>query len=367
MEASHGIDHMKVSLIQDNIQIGSLLGAGAFAKVWHARDRRNGVEYALKIIDKRSIRACGRIQSVVHEKNVLSSLRHPGIVRLFFTFQDVAFLYFGLELVSGGELASLIEQMSSLSFSVAQFYAAEILVILEYLKSARIVHRDIKPTNLLVSSGGHIKLIDFDAAILVPESCSLDSFAVVRSTLTDLLSLRCFSWLCRKDSLCLELAGTTLYSPPEALLGTIKASTVFALDLWALGCVIYEMMAGKPAFHAENENRIIQRILDVDLVYPKHFCDVTARGLIEQLLSPDPRCRLGDENGFQKMKSHSFFGGSLDEFDRLLSMPPSLNDDDDFFNEVDVCMGREVTPVLGESFESTGAVPIMVKTFSTCA
>lgn len=162
---------------REDFEFATLLGEGAFAKVWLALDKKDDQEYALKIIDKRSIQAKGRTRSVMAERSFLSGFDYPGIASLFFTFQDDYSLYFALEFVSGGELATQIARMGSCSLEFAQFYTAEIVAVLTYLRAKRVAHRDLKPSNLLLTHDGHLKLVDFDAAVRVPSEGEGDAAA----------------------------------------------------------------------------------------------------------------------------------------------------------------------------------------------
>ncbi|CAJ1426530.1 unnamed protein product [Effrenium voratum] len=168
--ATRGAHSMnRLRLRREDFAFGSLLGEGAFARVLRAR-HDDGSEYAIKMVDKKMIQVQNRVEGVLMERSMLLSLDHPGIVQLHFAFQDEWALYFGLELAVGGELAAQIQRRGRCPLSFAQFYAAEIVSILAYLREQRVAHRDLKPENLLLDSEGHLKLVDFDSAVRVPEA-----------------------------------------------------------------------------------------------------------------------------------------------------------------------------------------------------
>eukprot|EP00913_Durusdinium_trenchii_P008591 g8067.t1 len=293
---------------------GSLLGEGAFARVLAARHRSGG-EYAIKMVDKKMVQdrrweVRDRSKGVLTERQMLLELEHPGIVRLHFAFQegdtcssqDDWALYFGLELVSGGELASQIQRMGTCPLRFTRFYAAEVVAILAYLRCKRVAHRDLKPENLLLtdegpaSSGkGRLKLVDFDAAMYVPEG---EADAAAGQPHTGVVD---------------SFVGTALYVAPEVLLGTVHAHQAFALDLWSLGCIIYLMLVGHTPFHADSEYLVFQRIQRADYSFPP--MDGEARALIEALLSHDPALRPGAEASAE-LQRHGFFGG-LEGFHQL--------------------------------------------------
>lgn len=285
---------------REDLEFGTLLGEGAFARVLHARDASCGEEFAVKIIDKRSVQAQDRLQSVLAERHLLSTLSHPGIVQLHFAFQDDWSLYFGLELLLGGELATQIARMGVCSLEFAKFYAAEIVTILGYLRWQRVAHRDLKPENLLLTLEGHLKLADFDAAVQVPED--------------------------QKSEELLSFAGTSLYLAPELLANTALLREAFSLDLWALGCILYLMLVGHTPFHAKSVYDAFQRIQQLDYSFPSEFPHAAAQALITALLDPTPARRAGVE-GLEELQSHEFFGGSQDAFAAICQEQPPIRVD----------------------------------------
>jgi len=332
-----------------DLEFGSLLGEGAFARVFHTRDKRSGQFYALKVIEKRQIQAQNRRDAVISEKNILMSLDHPSVARLYLSFQDDVALYFALELIEGGELALQIDRMGNCSFEFSQFYAAEIVVILEYLRSRRIAHRDLKPQNLLLTHAGHLKLVDFDAAIVVPDEGEGDAAGGCGQS----QELTC--------------AGTALYLPPEVLLSTVQLREAFALDLWAFGCVVFQMLVGKTPFHATPEYVMFQLILKCEYSFPYGFQHKSAQALIDALLQPQPDQRLGAK-GFDELKHHHMFGDV--GFDNvLLQRPPprldrlvrqgSIASEDSCGPSFDLS-SAECTPEVGQGFLSrfSAAIPV---------
>lgn len=337
-----------------DLEFGSLLGEGAFARVLHAQDRRNGKEYAVKIVEKRQVQAHGRKNSVLAEKTMLSSLDHPGVVRLHFAFQDDWSLYFVLELVSGGELATQIARMGACPLDFAKYYTAEIVAILTFLRVRRIAHRDLKPENLLLTAEGHLKLVDFDAAVFVLEEGEGDAAAG-----------------CSQGQP--SFAGTSLYLPPEVLLGTARPQDAFALDLWALGCVLFLMLVGETPFQAATEYLTFQRILQGDYSFPRDF-HPAARGLVAALLTPrsDARIGLGTE-GLAEVERHALFGGSRAAFAELrrgapprrvertsagaVPGPPSPSAS---LHSFDFASSAECTPEVGQRFQARSSTSLAV-------
>lgn len=205
---------------------GKELGSGAFARVVHAKRKITGEEYAVKIMEKAFIKKHRKVKYVMMEKNVLSKLSHPHIVKLYFTFQDKnpGNLYMVVDLCYS-ELLHYInycahEQLSTrkihdraLSMRNAQFYMAEIIEGLEFLHSRKIIHRDLKPENILLDRDGHIKIADFGTA--------LDKSNRLSSTDDELM-----------------FCGTAQFVSPEVL---EDRPATEGSDLWAIGCILFQV------------------------------------------------------------------------------------------------------------------------------
>ncbi|XP_077237700.1 3-phosphoinositide-dependent protein kinase 1-like isoform X2 [Tasmannia lanceolata] len=238
-------------------------------------------------MDKRFITKENKISYVKLERIVLDQLDHPGIIRLFFTFQDTYSLYMALESCEGGELFDQINKKGGLPEAEARFYTAEVVEALEYMHGVGLIHRDIKPENLLLTAEGHIKIADFgsvkpmkDSQINVPPTSAIEKACT--------------------------FVGTAGYVPPEVL---NSSPATFGNDLWALGCTLYQMLSGTSPFKDANEWLIFQRIIVRDLKFPDYFSD-EARDLIDKLLDMDPSKRLGcGPGGYAALKIHPFFKG----------------------------------------------------------
>jgi 3-phosphoinositide dependent protein kinase-1 len=135
-----------------NIEFGDMLGEGAYARVFHARLKSTNEEYAIKMMEKKHIIRHQKEAFVFNEKNVLSKLNHPNLMRLHATFQDNIALYFVLDLCPGGELFQQLKKAGKCSLEVTKFYIAEVVLALEYLNSQKIVHRDLS-RNTMISFG----------------------------------------------------------------------------------------------------------------------------------------------------------------------------------------------------------------------
>lgn len=238
---------------------------------------------------------------------MLAGAKHS-FVRLFCTFQDVDRLYFVLSYAKNGELLPYINKVGSFDIECTKFYSAEILRGLEYLHGLGIIHRDLKPENILLDEKMHVLITDFGSVKILK-----DPETVV--TRTDDSQQQQY----RRDRRG-SFVGTAQYVSPELL--TDKTASR-ASDVWALGCIVYQMVAGLPPFRSRSEYMIFQKILKLDYEIPDGFCEL-ARSLVSQLLVLEPTERLGaqDEHGagYPSIRAHPFFEGV--DFETLHEQTP---------------------------------------------
>jgi len=274
------------------------IGEGSYSTVTHAREKSTGKEFAIKILNKKHIIKEKKVKYVNVEKAVLNKIHnHPLIVRLYYTFQDSYSLYFVLDLAKKGDLLGFIRRIGSFDLECTKFYVAEIVTALEFLHKNDIIHRDLKPENILITESMHIKLTDFGTAKIIENNTESD----------------------RANS----FVGTAEYVSPELLndKATCKSS-----DFWALGCIIYQLLAGRPPFKGNNEYQTFQKIIKMEYDLPDEIPDV-AKDLIKKLLVEDPNHRIGADTpeggGYEALKSHPFFEGIVWK-DIHLQTPPEL-------------------------------------------
>ncbi|KAI0044332.1 kinase-like protein [Auriscalpium vulgare] len=269
-------------LSAEDFEFGEVLGEGAYSTVMHVTHRATRQEYAIKVLDKGHLKRNNKLQTALAEKNTLVRLGsgHPGIVRLHWAFQDEWSLYFVLDLAKNGELQSRIARMGSLSTTCARYYTAQLVDALDYMHNRGVIHRDLKPENLLLDDEFRIKVTDFGTGKLI-------DIAAENATKT--------------------FVGTAQYVSPELLEAneTSKSS-----DLWAIGCVIYQMIAGRFAFQGLSEYLTWQKIKQLEYTFPEGF-DEQAKDLIRRLLVRDPLERLGagppgSTNDMASLRAHPF-------------------------------------------------------------
>ena len=214
-----------------SFEIGELLGEGNYSMVYQATLKSTQEQFALKVVDKSKVKRYKKADEVVVEKWVLTNLAHPSMIRLFHAFQDQGSLFLALEFVPGGELWALTHK-KGLRPSLSAFYAAQMLDVLQYLHENDVVHRDVKPENVLLTATGHLKVIDFGTAKLLRHPIKLNA-----DTEADNKGARRGKFK--------EFVGTPEYMSPEAI---DNKDTDYRADLWSLGCFLVQMLAGMPPF-----------------------------------------------------------------------------------------------------------------------
>jgi 3-phosphoinositide dependent protein kinase-1 len=247
-------------------------------------------DYAIKVLDKRHIIKEKKVKYVNIEKDTLNRLTdHPGVVRLYYTFQDERSLYFVLDMCTGGELLGVLKRMTTFDEECTRFYAAQILDTIEYMHGKGVIHRDLKPENVLLDDQKHIKITDFGTAKLLVERKDAEGRATYDPDSSS------------TENRASSFVGTAEYVSPELL---TDKNACKASDLWAFGCIVYQLLAGRPPFKAGNEYQTFQKIVALEYEFPRGFPEL-AKDLVERLLVLEPQRRLTIEH----IKNHQFFDG----------------------------------------------------------
>ncbi|KAL3275860.1 hypothetical protein HHI36_020601 [Cryptolaemus montrouzieri] len=307
-----------------------ILGEGSFSTVYLTVEAESKKEYAIKVLRKRQIIRENKMEYVNREKKSLLKLggSDPSsrfFVHLYATFQDSEHLYFVLTYARNGELLDYLARQKTFKIEWVKYYAAELLLALEFMKVKHIIHRDLKPENILFDRKWHILITDFGSSKIVGEPDVLKK--------SDDTNCRR-----RKNS----FVGTAQYVSPEVLHGE---ETSYSSDLWAFGCIIYQMISGQTPFRAASEYLIFQKITNLDYQFPEEF-DQSAKDLVEKLINLVPEKRLGalDGTSYTSIREHEFFKNTnwddlgpapissegCDELDNLVipnNLKPGLTDE----------------------------------------
>ena len=293
------------------LRIVNAVGKGGFSRVFRvecdvsrigasgpdgkpARRRR---EFALKVIPLKTV-VRGKVEHTVrNERDVMNAVTHPLIARLHASFKAMDHVYFVMDLVTGPDFYWCMTNYD-MSESAARFYAAQVVLMLEFLHGRTIAYRDVKPENLVLSRDGYLRLIDFGLSKFLGPGERTHTFC-----------------------------GTPLYLAPEVWTGTGHDR---AVDCWALGCLTYEMVSGgELPFPAESEVDLRAKILGSEPVAPASFRK-SLRALVAGLLEKNPNRRLGARRGgVEEIKQQTWFKGlDWDALGRREIAPPLKPDMD---------------------------------------
>ncbi|KAG0480236.1 hypothetical protein HPP92_011094 [Vanilla planifolia] len=294
----------------DDFEIIKPISRGAFGRVFLAKKRTTGDLFAIKVLRKADMIRKNAVESILAERDILISVRNPFVVRFFYSFTSRENLYLVMEYLNGGDLYSLLRNLGCLDEEVARIYIAEVVLALEYLHSLRVVHRDLKPDNLLIAHDGHIKLTDFGLSKvgLINSTDDLSGPAVSGTSMLgeDEFQVSPSKHMDQRERRKNRSAvGTPDYLAPEILLGTGHGATA---DWWSVGVILFELLVGIPPFNAEHPQMIFDNILNCKIPWPHVPEEMSpeAQDLIEKLLTEDPHQRLGAK-GASEVKQHAFF------------------------------------------------------------
>lgn len=234
--------------------------------------------YAIKVLKKEFIIENDEVESTRSEKRVFliaNKERHPFLLNLHACFQTETRIYFVMEYISGGDLMLHI-QRGQFGSKRAQFYAAEVCLALKYFHENGVIYRDLKLDNILLTLDGHIKIADYG--------------------------------LCKEDmhygSTTSTFCGTPEFMAPEILMDKRYGR---AVDWWAFGVLIYQMLLQQSPFRGEDEEEIYDAILSDEPLYPIHMPRDSV-SILQKLLTREPELRLGSgPNDAQDVMAHAFF------------------------------------------------------------
>uniref|UniRef100_A0A8C6WNQ2 cGMP-dependent protein kinase n=1 Tax=Neogobius melanostomus TaxID=47308 RepID=A0A8C6WNQ2_9GOBI len=258
----------------EQLQLIATLGTGGFGRVELVKLEDEPTAFALKVIKKQLVVENRQQQHVYSEKTLLQEIHCPFITRFFRTFRDQKFVYLLLEACLGGELWTVLRDTGFFDESTARFCCGCVLEALEYLQQRNIIYRDLKPENLLLDQDGYLKLADFGFA---------KRLVCGRKTWT--------------------FCGTPEYVAPEVILNRGHDA---AVDLWATGILLYELLTGSPPFSGSDPIKIYTSILrGVEKMDFSKKIRKRADDLIRRLCRLNPVERLGNnKNGINDIKKH---------------------------------------------------------------
>jgi len=287
----------------------SLIGRGGYGEVYLCRKLDTKEILVLKRMKKAQFYANkNELPRVQRERNVLSEAQSPWIIKLKYSFQDDMFLYIVMEYAPGGDIKTLLENLGSLDEDMAKFYFAEMLLCVEYLHNMQIIHRDLKPGNFVIDKTGHLKLIDFGLSKAGINSRCSDNFqtwSTIRTQgSTQTATSSNVNSLTKKKrwGLAHSVVGSPEYMAPEMLSGDGYDERV---DMWALGCCLYEMLVGQTPFAADDINKVFSNVINFqDVIEKPDELSDELFDLVKKMLTT-----IEDRQTVKEIKTHPWFNG----------------------------------------------------------
>lgn len=241
------------------------IGTGAMGLVYRARFVKNDRRVALKLLPKEVAANATLAARFQREMEILKDLRHPHIVHCFGGTCEGDQWFYAMELIGGGTVGGLLSEQGKLPWRKAVELGLQVCAALEYAHDRGVIHRDLKPGNLLLTKSGKVKLADFGLALVAAET---------RLTSTG------------------KTMGSLHYMAPEQIQGKPPLSN--RTDLYALGCVLFELLCGRTPFVGEAMAEILQQHIRQPPPKLSSFvvdCPAELEAVIAQLLQKDPEQR----------------------------------------------------------------------------
>ncbi|XP_006895162.1 PREDICTED: G protein-coupled receptor kinase 7 [Elephantulus edwardii] len=320
-----------------------VLGKGGFGEVCAIQVKNTGKMYACKKLDKKRLKKKNGEKMALSEKEILEKVSSPFIVSLAYAYENKTHLCLVMSLMNGGDLKFHIYRVGvhGLAMSRVIFYSAQMTCGVLHLHSLGILYRDLKPENVLLDDLGNCRLSDLGLAVQMQDGKPLT-----------------------------QKAGTNGYMAPEILMEGVSYS--YPVDWFAMGCSIYEMIAGRTPFRDYKEKiskeELKQRTLKEEVVFQHENFTEEAKDICKLFLAKKPEQRLGSRGKSDDPRKHPFF--NTINFPRLeanLVEPPFVPDPSVVYAK-DVADIEDFSEIRGIEFDdkdkkffqrfATGAVPI---------
>uniref|UniRef100_A0ABM5GJD9 non-specific serine/threonine protein kinase n=1 Tax=Pogona vitticeps TaxID=103695 RepID=A0ABM5GJD9_9SAUR len=298
----------------DDYDVVKVIGRGAFGEVQLVRHKITQKAYAMKLLSKFEMLKRSDSAFFWEERDIMAFANSPWVVQLFSAFQDDRYLYMVMEYMPGGDLVNLMSNYD-VPEKWAKFYTAEVVLALDAIHSMGLIHRDVKPDNMLLDKYGHLKLADFGTCM------KMDETGMVR---------------------CDTAVGTPDYISPEVLKSQGGDGYYGReCDWWSVGVFLFEMLVGDTPFYADSLVGTYSKIMDHknSLHFPEDVeISKQAKDLICAFLT-DREVRLG-RNGVEEIKFHPFFKNDQWDWDNIRDtaapVVPELSSDIDSSNFDDI-------------------------------
>ncbi|XP_057646201.1 rho-associated protein kinase 2 isoform X1 [Chionomys nivalis] len=298
----------------EDYDVVKVIGRGAFGEVQLVRHKASQKVYAMKLLSKFEMIKRSDSAFFWEERDIMAFANSPWVVQLFCAFQDDRYLYMVMEYMPGGDLVNLMSNYD-VPEKWAKFYTAEVVLALDAIHSMGLIHRDVKPDNMLLDKHGHLKLADFGTCM------KMDETGMVH---------------------CDTAVGTPDYISPEVLKSQGGDGYYGReCDWWSVGVFLFEMLVGDTPFYADSLVGTYSKIMDHknSLCFPEDTeISKHAKNLICAFLT-DREVRLG-RNGIEEIKQHPFFKNDQWNWENIREtaapVVPELSSDIDSSNFDDI-------------------------------
>ncbi|XP_076980556.1 serine/threonine-protein kinase 32C [Tamandua tetradactyla] len=258
----------------DHFQILRAIGKGSFGKVCIVQKRDTGKMFAMKYMNKQQCVERDKVRNVFRELEILQDVEHVFLVNLWYSFQDEEDMFMVVDLLLGGDLRYHLQQNVQFSEDTVRLYVCEMALALDYLRGQHIIHRDVKPDNILLDEQGHAHLTDFNIATIIRDG--------ERAT---------------------ALAGTKPYMAPEIFHSFVHggAGYSFEVDWWSVGVMAYELLRGWRPYDIHSSNAVeslVQLFSTVSVQYAPTWSKETV-ALLRKLLTVNPEHRFSSLQDMQ--------------------------------------------------------------------
>jgi len=260
---------MNKKIFNSRYELGAMIGTGGMADVYIAEDLRLHRKVAVKILRSDLARDPAFVARFKKEALAAGGLNNPGIVAVFDSGEDGPNSYIVMELVKGHTLRQVLQSDAEISQAEAVEIVAEILEALEYSHTQGIIHRDIKPGNIMITDSGKVKVMDFGIARALDD---------IGATMTN-------TW---------NVVGTAQYLSPEQATGEYADARS---DIYSVGCLMYELLVGRPPFIGDTPVSIAFQHVSAPLPAPSDInpdIDPNLETIIQVALHKDPNDRYQD-------------------------------------------------------------------------
>ena len=246
------------------------IGKGGFGEVWKVNHKKSNDLFVIKVLDKKRLKSQKLIEQLNLEIKIMYKVHHPHIMQLINHFEDDNNFFMIMPYASRGQLYTLLKKNVKLEQKMTAQFIRETISAVKYLHEHNIIHRDIKPENILLDQNYRVKLSDFG-----------------------------WSNFCSPDEKRKTFCGTPEYLSPEMVM---KLPHDYRVDIWSLGVLLFECLAGYPPFTGQNEIELFRNIKQLKIKWPIDFPPL-AKNLVSKILKINPE----ERPSLDEILKHSWF------------------------------------------------------------